>query len=113
MMTSIASNDIANSIPDIRLVGVGGAGIGILSQIYSTTKDVSSIAMDSSKGCVESAQWVSVVSDVLLRRLALLQHMPVYPRKVSTRQLLQHLENCANYLGYSRIFITQCLASLR
>lgn len=60
-MTSIASNDGASSIPDIRLVGVGGAGIGILSQIYSTTKNVSFIAMDSSKGCVESAQWDSKV----------------------------------------------------
>ncbi|UZE94424.1 helix-turn-helix transcriptional regulator [Alkalimarinus alittae] len=33
------------------------------------------------------------MSDVLLRRLAILKSIPVYPRKVSTRQLFSYLEN--------------------
>ncbi|UZE94423.1 FtsZ/tubulin family protein [Alkalimarinus alittae] len=44
-------------LPDIRIVGVGGAGINILNQICTNTENLSFIAMDSSKGCIDATEW--------------------------------------------------------
>jgi cell division protein FtsZ len=54
IMTLEDSNDDINILPNIKLVGVGGAGVNILAQIHHKTSSVEFIAMDSAKNSLQA-----------------------------------------------------------
>lgn len=54
-------NDQTDILPSIKLVGVGGAGINILTQIHNKTSSVDFIAMDSAKDNLAASIWANTV----------------------------------------------------
>jgi cell division protein FtsZ len=55
------ASDETDILPSIKLVGVGGAGINILTQIHHKTSFVDFIAMDSADNTLECGIWTALV----------------------------------------------------
>jgi len=60
MILEYCSDDI-DILPSIKLVGVGGAGVNILTQIHDKASPVDFIAMDSAKNSFEAGIWTNTV----------------------------------------------------